>query len=267
MSQFIRYCARRILNPFRGVAQFIEVDSEADSGGVQSRAVSRDGLTWHLYGNDGYGWVRPIGVWESGQGQTRGIDLPGALRQALREMPPLPFAPDDAAECWLLDAAGAPLALLASAPAAGELAEGEAVDLFWHPFVERYTGFASAALREAGVDQAAHATWLAEAINRRAGTPRRTRWFAAGEVGFSLLVPGNNLLEQSAINDYHAHLAPLLLALSRLAEAERAALERAAFGNPEACARAYRLWPQVVDAAGLQAARVAARLGALNPDP
>lgn len=252
MSQSIRYFSRRILNPFRGVAQCIEVDATS--------AVSRDGLTWHLYGNDGHGWLRPIGVWETDHGQTRGIDLPPALRAALKTMPAVPFAPTDTAECWLLDAAGDPLALLASAAQPGELPPGEAIDLFWRPFVETYTGFVSPALGEAGIAQAQHASWLAQAINARAGAPRQTRWFAAGEVNTLLVVPGNNLLEQSAIADYHAHLAPLLLACAGLDDAMRADLECAAFENPSACERGFRLWPRVMDAERLQATRVAARL-------
>jgi hypothetical protein len=252
MPESIRYFARRVLNPFRGVAQFVVV--------AGANAVSRDGLTWHLYGKDDHGWLRPIGVWEVGRGQTRGIDLPARLRAGLKALPCLPFALDDAFECWLLDAEGAPLALLASAAEPGELAAGEAIDLFWHPFVETYTGFDSAALRGVGVPQAQHASWLAETINSRAGWPRRTRWLAAGEVDAPLIVPGNNLLEYSVIADYHTHLAPLLLACAGLDDHERAMLERAAFANPEACARAYRLWPKVIDPERLQATRVAARL-------
>ncbi len=275
MSESIRYFARRILNPFRGVAQFVEVEG--------SSAVSRDGLTWHLYGYDAHGWMRPIGVWEAEHGQTRGIDLPPTLRAALKNRPALPFAVDDVAECWLLDEEGEPLALLASAPQPGELAVGDAIDLFWWPFVETYTGFDSLALREVGIPQAQHADWLAQAINARAGMPRRVRWFVSapfwvtpvfsrGDVipalglpggkaaNATLVVPGNNLLEQSAIADYHAHLASLLLACHGIGDAERAVLERAAFVTSEACARAFRLWPKVMDAEGLQAARVAARL-------
>ena len=44
------------------------------------------------------------------------VGLSPALRAALRDPPALPFAARDLAECWLLDAAGEPLALLASAP-------------------------------------------------------------------------------------------------------------------------------------------------------
>jgi hypothetical protein len=251
MSVLVRYFSRRILNPFRGVAQFIEVEGAS--------AVSRDGRVWHLYGDDGHGWIRPIGVWECECGQTRGIELPASLREALVDLPPLPFAQEDVSECWLLDAAGRPLALLASAPHAGALAEGDAVDLFWHPFVDKYTGFDSPALRAAGVPPAHHAAWLEQAINARAGLPRRTRWLTAGVVADLLIVSGNNQLECSVIADYHVHLAPMLLACAGLAEGERAALERAAFANSEACARGWRLWPQVLDAQGLQAARVAAQ--------
>lgn len=256
MPESIRYFSRRILNPFRGVVQVVEVESAS--------AVSRDGLTWHLYGNDGHGWLRPIGVWETGRGQTRGIDLPPVLRAALKALPALPFAPDDAAECWLLDVEGRPLALLASAAQPGELPPGEAIDLFWQPFVETYTGFDSAALQAAGIPQAQHARWLAEAINARAGAPREIRWFRAGEINGLLAVPSNNLLEQSAIADYHAHLAPMLLACAGLDDTLRAILERAAFENPQACERGFRLWSKVIDTERLQATRVAARL---TPNP
>jgi len=246
-AQSIRYFSRRLLNPFRGVAQFIEV------GGTQ--AVTHDGLTWQLYGDDGYGWVRPIGIWETGRGAELPAALHRVLHEALRSPPPLPFPADDGWECWLLDRDGAPLALIASAAERGVTPENP----LWWPFVERYTGFVSPALRAAGVAEEKHAAWLMEAVDKRAGPQPFVGWFD-GRQESPLLAEGNNLLEQSAIRDYHAHIAPLLLAWSGLTAVERADLERAAFQNPVACDRAYRLWPQVQDAQGLQTIRVAAQL-------
>lgn len=240
-----------MLNPFRGVVQVIE--------GEGVSATSRDGLIWQLYGDDGHGWVRPIGVWQAGTGQVRGIDLPPALRAALSDLPPLPFTAGDPAECWLLDAAGEPLALLASAPLAASGVEKTSVTPRWHPFVEGYAGFVSPALSAAGIGPEHHAGWLAEAVKRRAGASPETSWFER-RCAWPLLAPGNNPLEQSAITDYHAHVAPLLLAWPGLTGAERAALERAAFTQPQACERAFRLWPQVLDEAGLESARVASCL-------
>jgi len=78
----------------------------------------------------------------------------------------------------------------------------------------------------------------------------------------------NNLLEQSAISDYHAWVSPFLLALPHLSDATRDWLEDRACHRPQWLMRAHRLFPRVIDPARLNAALVAARLeaGADHPE-
>lgn len=71
---------------------------------------------------------------------------------------------------------------------------------------------------------------------------------------------GNNLLEKSVIDEYHAHLAASLLLLPGLAAPTRAALEISAMAHPVKLEGVYCLLPKMADAARIVAIRVAARL-------
>lgn len=262
------YAARRLLNPFRGVVQYVEWQGYT--------ATSRDGDSWQLYGDDGFGWVRPVGLWqgipEHGGRLLRGAALPVGFRAALEAMPALPFPADDRAECWLLDESGRPMALLASAPQPFDLSgPGVSGGPVWQAFTPRYTGFVSPHLHAAGLAPDGHAAWLTQRVRQRAGEAPQAAWFA-GRQAAPLLIAAidaevNNLLEQSAMADYHHHVAALLLAWPGLTTAERAAFEAVAFTNPVATARAYRLWPAVLDVNGLAVARVAAQLVASQQAP
>lgn len=59
-----RYYALRRVNPYRGVVQIVEVG--------EVTAHSFDGVAWHLRADDGYGWVRPTGIWIEGEGLKAG---------------------------------------------------------------------------------------------------------------------------------------------------------------------------------------------------
>jgi hypothetical protein len=126
------YYALRRVNPYRGVVQHVDVG--------EASASSHDGLTWHLRADDGYGWVRPVGVWEEGEGLK--IGQAGGLEDilaALETRPALPFPIFDVHELWLLDReSGLPLALLASDRGADP---GEAkTEAEWFPSCLSYTG-------------------------------------------------------------------------------------------------------------------------------
>lgn len=277
-----RYYATRRLNPFRGVIQSIEVeDAQADSF---------DGLTWHLRADDGFGWVRPVGIWVEGEGLRAGV---GArypqLVEALERHPPLPFPLVDSVELWLLDGrTDQPLALLdSSVPSRYAAGHHEAR---WLPFVKSYTGYRSPVLAALGHSDPKET--LTSLVNEAARPHARAQWFrrladGSGEGldathpdrAFSghhleastfpeLLVreAGNNQLEQSAISDYHAWVSPLLLLLPALSDARRRRLERDARARPRWLLRAHRLLPKVLDPEGLNAALVAARLEALSEE-
>ncbi len=280
-----RYYALRRVNPYRGVIQIVEAG--------EVTAHSFDGLTWHLRADDGYGWVRPTGIWIEGEGLKAGhVDNLGDILPALETRPALPFPLVDSQELWLLDKeSGLPLALLAcdrEGVRHSEQAEGE-----WHPFVESFTGFHSPALAE--LEQPRHRERLARQVNQIARPYSAAQWFQrdpAGEgVGFSgLRIPhewqgrhlpaaafpellvretGNSRLENSVIADYHAWLAPILLSWPRLSVATRARLEILACEKPRWLARIHRLLPVMADAPRIQAALVAARLeqAAGGPEP
>ncbi|MDD5389074.1 MAG: hypothetical protein PHD37_06995 [Gallionellaceae bacterium] len=274
------YYALRRVNPYRGVVQVV------DTG--QVTAHSFDGLTWHLRADDGYGWVRPTGIWVEGEGLRAGhVENLHDILPALETRPALPFPIVDTQELWLLDPkSGLPLALLAcdrEGARHDDPPKGE-----WQPFVPSFTGFHSPALAEHDASDASvsHRDLLARQVNRAAGAEASAQWFqrdkAGAGVGFSgpripvewhgrrlsadafpeLLVREiwNSRLENSVIADYHARLAPILLSWPRIAVATRARLEVLACEKPRWLARIHRLLPSRVDAPRIQAALVAARL-------
>jgi len=277
-----RYYALRRVNPYRGVVQIIEASDVT--------AHSFDGVTWHLRADDGYGWVRPSGIWVEGEGLKAGhaTNL-GDILPALETRPTLPFPIVDTQELWLLDREfGLPLALLAcdrEGVKHNERPEGE-----WHPFVLSFTGFQSPTLAERykldPYSPPRHRDVLARLINRAARPHPMAQWFQRGQtgegVGFSgLRIPyewqgrrlpaeafpellvretWNSRLENSVIADYHAWLAPILLSWPRLSTATRARLEVLACDNPQWLARIHRLLPCRVDAPRIQAALVAAKM-------
>ncbi len=276
------YYALRRVNPYRGVVHYVDIG--------EATAHTFDGLAWHLRADDGYGWVRPVGVWREGiglqLGQPAGL---GDLIAALETRPSLPFPLFDTYELWLLDReTGMPLALLATRR--GGIEGVEKSDSEWYPFVQTYTGFVSPALaeRDALTRNAgdAHRDFLARLVNQAARPHAMTQWFLRGQDGVGkgmaglrlpyewrsrelaasvfpeLLVRevGNSRLEQSVISDYHRWLAPLLLLWPRLSLETRARLELQACEKPQWLTRVQRLLPSRVNPALIQAALVAACL-------
>lgn len=285
LIMYPRYYALRRVNPYRGVVAVVDVGD--------ATAHSFDGHTWHLRADDGYGLVRPVGVWEEGAGWKAGRpEAAPDLIVALEAHPPLPFPFFDTWELWLLHReTGLPLAILNTARE-GE-PRSESREIQWLPFTPTYTGFRSAALldrekRAMGVpgSDISHRDMLARIVNHAARPHPMTQWFRRGQSGVGeggggariphewrgrqlpaeyfpeLLVQENwnSRLEQSVIADYHAWLAPLLLLWPRLTTATRARLEALACERPRWLVRVHRLLPQVVEPAQLNAALVAARL-------
>lgn len=273
-----RYFALRRVNPYRGVLQMVEAGD--------ATAYSQDGLSWHIRSDDGYGWVRPSGIWIEGKGLVAGQakDL-GDILAALDGRPALPFPFFDTQELWLLDKeSGLPLALLATDRATAEHAEQPSAD--WYPFVQTYNGFHSSTLTQRAEAGARHRDFLTRQVNNAAKPYAAAQWFqrnqaGEGSGGYGLRIPSewrgrqlpaagfpelivretwNSRLEKSVIDDYHAWLAPILLLWPRLSTATRARLESLACEKPRWLARVHRLLPTMLDAPRLKAALVAARL-------
>ncbi len=280
------YYALRRVNPYRGVVQHVDVG--------EASASSHDGLVWHLRADDGYGWVRPVGVWEEGVGlkvgQPKGID---DLLAALESRPALPFPIFDIHELWLLDReSGLPLALLATD--LGAARGNDQTEEEWFPFVLSYTGFRSPTLaaRDAVTLKAgtAHRDFLASLVNHAARPHPMTQWFKRGQDGIGhgetgrrlphewrnrqlpsgnfpeLLVreDWNSRLERSVISDYHRWMAPLLLLWPRLNTETRRRLELQACENPRWLSRVQHLLPTRIEPERIQAALVAARMEEAN---
>lgn len=288
-----RYYALRRVNPFRGLVLIV------DAG--DATAHTYDGITWHLRSDDGFGWVRPTGIWVEDEGLRAGVaSRHGELVEALESHPPVPFPLADRNELWLLDLEqGRPLALLDTARPS-HFAPGR-IQPEWQPFPLRYTGFRSPTLterdlthRDGGVP---HRDVLARIVNNAARPYARAQWFhrrpdgsGEGLTGHRInpmlhgrvLEPSafpelllrtawNSRLEQSVINDYHAWVSPLLLLLPDLSDATRNRLEEAARMRARWLLKRHRLLPKVIDEARLNAMLVSARLeeatGAEENDP
>lgn len=282
------YYALRRLNPYRGVVQVVDVGD--------ATATSHDGIIWHLRADDGYGWVRPVGVWVQGEGLRVGAPTAAAdLVPALEAHPALPFRLIDGLELWLLDKeTSLPLALLgANRPSAHANSN---IDPEWLPFSPRYLGFRSPTLAQRpGADNthaSAHRDALARLVNQAARPFPAAQWFrrrddGGGEGLGGLRVPPewkgrtlgldqfpellvreswNSRLEKSVIADYHHALAPLLLLLPHLSDPTRDRLEAAAAEQPVWLARVQYLLPRVLDQERFKAALVAARLETAGGD-
>lgn len=157
--------AKRLLNPFRGVAQIVETD--------RARAVSTDGINWRVQlrseiyktpwqelansqQQEGYFMY---GVWSRQDGLAR-IPVHPTLyqehvEQAMQDLlfcltdasHHIPFALADTTELWLMDAAGTiPIALLASALPGDTLATPDPLD--WYASENAETHFTSTAFAQ-----------------------------------------------------------------------------------------------------------------------
>jgi len=178
-NMYPTYYALRRVNPYRGVVHTVDIG--------EASAHTFDGLIWHLRADDGYGWVRPVGVWEEGVGLKLG--QPGGLGDilaALETRPSLPFPIVDSDELWLLDReSGLPLALLATQR--GGIKAADQLDSEWYPFALSYTGFHSPTLAQrdavARNPGDAHRDFLARMVNQAARPHAMAQWFRRGQDG------------------------------------------------------------------------------------
>ncbi len=293
---------QRLLNPFRGVMNCIEYQG--------AEAVTTDGLRWDIYVRD-TDLVEDLdnphrvqtsdiryGSWSPRQGLKRGAIYPSDDFKLLEERgavvyeyllthhDAIPFPLRDVYEWWLLDAAGAPMALLDSAVGAQAIEPDGRIE--WRAGRECAQQFRSDAAAGTA-DAATAAERLSALVNAYAGPQPVAQWFqrhadgsgtllnlrqgepeasarrlpASAFDAFLLRLPGAAPPEhQRLIADFHAWQSPCLLLLPTLSERTRAHLEQQALTRAPALERHHRLYPQIIDQEAIRGARVEALLRA-----
>jgi len=198
---------------------------------------------------------------------------------------PFPFL--DNVELWLLDRQGQPLALLDSALTVENIDMRQAGA--WNPGLNCRKTFTSPAVRELGVDPettGASGDYLAAYVNSRAGESPASQIFVRSRDGNGTGLHGSNLdselnnrvlpgdafpetlletrehdaAHHRLIRDFIAWQAPWLLLLPTLDMDSRHRHEQQARKQPVKLVKNYRLYPEIVDNALIDAARVEVRL-------
>jgi len=296
----------RRVNPFLGVVAVVKTTA--------GRALSVNGRDWQIQvlAHPPRGlWSRGgdqealryfrFGVWSAEDGLSRvplnpvldaGLMLAESERlvdqaRAAAVNLPFPLAPE--LEHWLLDREGAPLALLGTALADGDLDEAAGCD--WsagargedRPFVS--ATLASRGIAERDASGRRHHVESVERLIAGAAAPRRqSQWFRTeGDAALGLAhgapcelegrrLPLDDLPpltlrtewpEESArrlVAEYVAWMAPYLLTLPGLPDDLRRTLEPQAARYALAVDALWRLYPRVLDADLIKRARVEARL-------
>jgi len=245
------------------------------------------------------------GTWSAQTGLKRGPLYPSDDFRAMEDMgavvyehllkvheaAPFPFL--DNYELWLLDREGQPLALLDSA------LTGEKIDMrqagAWNPGLNCRKTFMSPAARELGVDPAAVGAcgdYLADYINACAGESPAAQVFVRNADGSGTGLHGSNLdhafsnrslppeafpdallktrqhdtAHHQLIKDFLAWQAPWLLLLPTLDTETRRRYERLARCQPVKLVQHYCLYPEIVDNALIDQARVEVRLRETVPE-
>lgn len=291
--------AQRLLNPFRGAMHTVKLEA--------AEAVTTDGVRWDIYVSNELLFddaerlryhTQPeeirFGSWSATRGLKRGtrksgddfhnLELLGAMvYEQLRHIhDQVPFAFRDDLELWLLDAAGQPLALLASALDDREL--GTETGIEWHAGYAAAERFASAAGKRLAAGNSGD--YLTRYVNACAGRTPGAQWFrrhadgsgralagiaapadlagrtlpAAAFPALLLAVTGHDGGHRELIEDFLAWQAVWLLTLPNLAPDTRARLEREARRQALLVEHHFRLYPQILDDETIAAARVEAAL-------
>lgn len=194
--------SQRMLNPFRGVMNVIELGN-AD-------AVTMDGVEWTLYlkdealqgmANDGDIGVEVIdirfGTWSAREGLKRAPLLTTMEYEAIQHAgeyllevvkvyaDKAPFSLRDNYELWLLDTyLDRPLALLHSVCFVSDVLMPEKIT--WTPGLRCQKTFSSPCLENINGENSEslnHAKWLSQEINHASGSVPRAQWFLRREDG------------------------------------------------------------------------------------
>ena len=214
-----------------------------------------------------------------------GTHLLDAIKRAVDH---LPFPLRDQDEFWLLDHADRPLALLSVAT--DETKRDTPQNLLWRPGEVAKSRFVSAhSLADGGAGCSA-GQCVEDLVNRACGPQPRAQWFWRSSDGAGIGQEGVNIgsaligrslaasefpslllatdwagtAERDLLQDFLAWQAPWLLQLQHLDRPTRARLEQQAARRAGEIAKCHRLYPEVIDAERLTAARVEARLRGLG---
>ncbi len=289
----IQRYAQRLLNPFRGVMQVIRygpAEAVSMDGVHWDIYVANDTLLEGLQ-DDAQAQVSDIryGRWSAEGGLKRGplypsedfrrMEAMGArVYQSLQEdHGQVPFPLMDRLELWLLDEVGHPLALLDSALQAPDRPDMELPR--WRAGRSAHAAFAS--MTDAGLENHVNpADRLDDYINRLAGPQPRARWYQRNSEGCGRCLDPDQaslieaaafpplLIRQHGHDPIHGELleqyldwqAVWLLCLPGLPVATRRHLEARARLQAGLVEANFRLYPDIIDPALLNAARVEARL-------
>ena len=295
--------AQRLLNPFRGVVHTIRFQSAeaVTTDGIEwDIYVANDALLDGLGRAGKRAQISDIryGHWSAEKGLKRGPLYPSDDFKRLEEMGAVvyehllkvhrevPFAFRDQFELWLLDRNAQPLALLHSVRTHSETDTRPPLD--WRAGMaahEHYQSEAIADLAEsAGAYLTRHVNSLASGVVQwfcrtddgaglglhtlNGGEPLRGRVLEADAFPpLFIATTGMDAPHTRLVHDYHAWQAPWMLLLPHIDRATRSALETCACQQAESVEKHCRLYPEVIDRAALQAARVEAALVRSQPRP
>lgn len=278
----VLHYAQRLLNPFRGTMHTLRH--------AAAEATTLDGVQWDIYvaNEQLLEGLEPrhdtqisdirYGRWSSGDGLKRGAIYPSADFLRMEAMgatvyeylrchyQAVPFALNDVFELWLLDATGAPMALIDSALTAP--LPGRNQPTAWRPGMaaQAQLGDTADALAQCVNDHARAARWFQRhpdgsgmPLNRPDDVPLPATAFPS----LLLSAPGAAGAQQ-LLENFLAWQSPYLLTLP-LDSATRRHLERQACQQPEVVYSLHRLYPEIGDSACINAALVAAMLSRSQP--
>ena len=206
----------------------------------------------------------------------------------------VPFPLADNFELWLLDRQHMPLALLDSAIASKELDQER--NLLWRAGNLSRKTFQASNLQDLLCHSATtvnSADYLTQYINDQTSDPPVAQWFERDSVGNGLGLFGINLtaelesrqlaakyfpvnllthlatdaLHQQLLDEFLNWQAPWLLLLPTLDMEKRYSYELAARKQALIVEQQFRLYPEIVDTAAINTARVEARLRNSQPEP
>ncbi|MBV2092150.1 MAG: hypothetical protein KUF72_14825 [Candidatus Thiodiazotropha sp. (ex Ctena orbiculata)] len=273
----------RRLNPFLGVLQIIELQ-----GG---RASTTNGRVWHIESqivrHGGWGSLNAhasintwqlIGLWSEKEGLIKApmvsddwhADLCDLLiKQILQHQHELPFALTDRRELWLLDETDRkPLALLMSMQPGPKHSNHK--PRFWRGCLERTGVGGDHHFRE--IDRLERLVrkragfhvnhlWLTWDVHRQyAETDQGERFERAGIPSFGLTEDWPDDLSSALVQRYLDWIAPALLTLPTLQEAERRRLESNLGRRASRIEYYWRLYPEILDRDKIPAPRVRTRM-------
>jgi hypothetical protein len=244
------------------------------------------------------------GKWSAHGGLKRGPIFPSAAFRAMEDMgatvyehllkvrDDAPFDFADRFELWLLDADSRPLALLDSALGEDEIDMEQAVT--WKPGLECRRTFTSSVSDESGIPATAGAVadYLATYVNSRTASRSAAQLFERAADGSGAGLGGINLDDSLAnrklravdfpvnlleiqrhdaahrqlLGDFIGWQAPWLLLLHTLAHDTRRQYEETARVQAVKTAGQYRLYPEIINQAVIDAALVEARLRVTMPE-